>query len=156
MSRVLFAHGHLLRFDRKQLAIGKPYPPLATITAAAYVRSLGHEVALFDPTLDENTGGFADALANVQPDIVVLYDDVFNWFTKMCLGKMREAALAMIRQARAAGTLVVAAGHDAADAPSVYLAAGADYVIVGEGEITLGELLARTSAGGASGARGAP
>lgn len=152
MSRVLFAHGHLLRFDRKQLAIGKPYPPLATITAAAYVRSLGHEVALFDPTLDENTAGFANALANVQPDIVVLYDDVFNWFTKMCLGKMREAALAMIRQARAAGALVVVAGHDAADAPSVYLAAGADYVIVGEGEITLGELLARTSAVGRAGA----
>ena len=41
MGRVLFAHGHLLRFDRKQYAIGKPYPPLATITAAAYLRSLG-------------------------------------------------------------------------------------------------------------------
>jgi anaerobic magnesium-protoporphyrin IX monomethyl ester cyclase len=151
MSRVLFAHGHLLRFDRKQLAIGKPYPPLATITAAAYLRSLGHEVALFDPTLDENTARFAYALADVRPDIVVLYDDVFNWFTKMCLGKMREAALTMIRQARAAGALVVASGHDVADAPSIYLAAGADYVLVGEGEITLGELVARINAVGSSG-----
>ena len=33
----------------------------------------------------------------------MIYDDVFNWFTKMCLGRMREAALAMTRQARAAG-----------------------------------------------------
>jgi anaerobic magnesium-protoporphyrin IX monomethyl ester cyclase len=148
MSRVLFAHGHLLRFDRKQLAIGKPYPPLATITAAAYLRTLGHQVALFDPTLDEDTSRFANALAGARPDIVVLYDDVFNWFTKMCLGKMRQAALGMIRQARAAGARVIVSGHDAADAPSVYLAEGADFVVVGEAEVTLGELLARIDPGG--------
>src|SRR5262245_6133315 len=142
MARVLFAHGHLLRFDRKQYAIGKPYPPLATITAAAYLRSLGHEVALYDPMLDDDAGGFAPALARVRPDVVVIYDDVFNWFTKMCLGRMREAALGMIGSARSAGARVVVSGHDAADAPEVYLGAGADAVAVGEAEITLGEWLA--------------
>jgi anaerobic magnesium-protoporphyrin IX monomethyl ester cyclase len=142
MARVLFAHGHLLRFDRKQHAIGKPYPPLATITAAAYLRSLGHEVALYDPMLDDDTRGFAPALARARPEIVVIYDDVFNWFTKMCLGRMREAALGMIAAARGAGARVVVSGHDAADAPEVYLGAGADFVAVGEAEITLGELLA--------------
>jgi anaerobic magnesium-protoporphyrin IX monomethyl ester cyclase len=143
MARVLFAHGHLLRFDRKQHAIGKPYPPLATITAAAYLRSLGHDVALYDPMLDEDTSGFAPTLARVRPDMVVIYDDVFNWFTKMCLGRMREAALGMIASARAAGARVVVSGHDSADAPDVYLQGGADFIAVGEAEITLGELLAR-------------
>jgi anaerobic magnesium-protoporphyrin IX monomethyl ester cyclase len=143
MAGVLFAHGHLLRFDRKQWEIGKPYPPLATITAAAYLRSLGHEVALFDPMLDEDTSGFEQALRRSRPDVVVLYDDVFNWFTKMCLGRMRQAALGMIAKARAAGARVVVSGHDAADEPEAYLAAGADYVVVGEAEITLGELLGR-------------
>ncbi len=143
MSSVLFAHGHLLRFDRKQFAIGKPYPPLATITAAAYLRSLGHDVALYDPTLDEDTRGFAAVLARTAPAVLVLYDDVFNWFTKMCLSRMREAALDMVRQARAAGVRVVVSGHDAADAPQIYLQAGAEFVVVGEGELTLGELLAR-------------
>jgi anaerobic magnesium-protoporphyrin IX monomethyl ester cyclase len=146
MARILFAHGHLLRFDRKQYAIGKPYPPLATITAAAYLRSLGHEVALYDPMLDEDVRGFAPAVARVEPDVVVIYDDVFNWFTKMCLGRMREAALSMIAAARAAGARVIVSGHDAADAPEVYLNAGADFVAVGEAEITLGELLARMDA----------
>jgi len=146
MARVLFTHGHLLRFDRKQHAIGKPYPPLGTITAAAHLRALGHEVALFDPMLDDDISGFQTALKRVAPTLVVIYDDVFNWFTKMCLGRMREAALAMTRQARAAGARVVVSGHDAADTPDVYLAAGADYVIVGEGELTLGELAARLDA----------
>ena len=146
MARVLFTHGHLLRFDRKQHAIGKPYPPLGTITAAAHLRAGGHEVALFDPMLDDDISGFEAALRRVAPTLVVIYDDVFNWFTKMCLGRMREAALAMTRQARAAGARVIINGHDAADAPDVYLAAGADYVIVGEGELTLGELAARLDA----------
>jgi anaerobic magnesium-protoporphyrin IX monomethyl ester cyclase len=148
MSRLLFAHGHLLRFDAKQFAIGKPYPPLATITAAAYLRSLGHDVALYDPTLDDDTRGFAAALDRAQPQVLVLYDDVFNWFTKMCLSRMREAALEMIRQARARGVRVVVSGHDAADAPQVYLQAGAEFVVIGEGEITLGELLGRMSSDG--------
>jgi radical SAM superfamily enzyme YgiQ (UPF0313 family) len=159
MSRILFAHGHLLRFDSKQFAIGKPYPPLATITAAAYVRALGHDVALYDPTLDEDTRGFAAALDRARPEVLVLYDDVFNWFTKMCLSRMREAALEMIRQARARAVRVVVSGHDAADAPQVYLQAGAEFVVIGEGELTLGELLTRMSsppAGpAAAGAQGA-
>jgi anaerobic magnesium-protoporphyrin IX monomethyl ester cyclase len=146
MARVLFTHGHLLRFDRKQHAIGKPYPPLGTITAAAHLRARGHDVALFDPMLDDDITGWQAALKRIAPKLVVIYDDVFNWFTKMCLGRMREAALAMTRQARAAGARVIISGHDAADAPEVYLAAGADYVIVGEGELTLGELAARLDA----------
>ena len=124
MARVLFAHGHLLRNDAKQYAIGKPYPPLATLFAAAHLRALGHHVALFDPMLEEDTSGFAAALERVRPDFVVLYDDSFNWFTKMCLSRMREAAVGMIGAARAHGLPVVVAGHDAADEPETYLRAG--------------------------------
>jgi anaerobic magnesium-protoporphyrin IX monomethyl ester cyclase len=156
MARILFAHGHLLSFDRKQHAIGKPYPPLATITAAAHLRALGHDVSLYDPMLDDDTRGFAGALSRARADVVVIYDDVFNWFTKMCLGRMRAAALAMIAAARAAGARIVVSGHDAADAPDVYLDAGADYVIVGEAEVTLAELVAvLDAAGGGAGARDA-
>jgi anaerobic magnesium-protoporphyrin IX monomethyl ester cyclase len=149
VARILFAHGHLLRNDTKQYAIGKPYPPLATLFAAAHVRGQGHDVGLFDPTLDEDTRGFHAKLDSERPDVVVLYDDSFNWFTKMCLSRMREAAFAMVREARARGVPVIVAGHDAADDPESYLRAGASFVIVGEGEITLGELLAHLT-----GARG--
>jgi anaerobic magnesium-protoporphyrin IX monomethyl ester cyclase len=140
---VLFAHSHLLRYDRKQFAIGKPYPPLATLFAAAHLRAQGHQVALFDPMLDEDTSGFAAALERARPDLVVLYDDAFNWFTKMCLGNMRDAARAMTVEARARKVPVIVAGHDAADDPGAYLDAGAAFAVVGEAEITLGELVGR-------------
>ena len=151
MASVLFAHGHLLRFDDKQFAIGKPYPPLATLYAAAHLRAQGHEVALFDPMLDEDTSGFREALDRVRPDIVVLYDDAFNWFTKMCLGRMRVAARAMCAEAHARKLTVIVGGHDAADDPATYLDAGASFVVVGEAEITLGELTARIASAGPDG-----
>ncbi len=141
MARVLFAHGHLLCRDAKQFAIGKPYPPLATLFAAAQARKLGHEVALFDPMLDADTSGFAAAIERERPDVVVLYDDSFNWFTKMCLSKMRTAAFGMIGHAKARGLPVIVSGHDAAEEPEAYLRSGAAFVILGEGEVTLGELL---------------
>jgi len=143
VARVLFAHGHLLGNDPKQYAIGKPYPPLATLFAAAHARAQGHAVALYDPTLDADTSGFRSALDRERPDIVVLYDDSFNWFTKMCLSRMREAALAIVRDARARRVPVIVAGHDAADRPEATLRDGAAFVILGEGEETLVELLAR-------------
>ena len=124
MARVLFAHAHLLRHDAKQYAIGKPYPPLATLFAAAHVRALGHDVALYDPMLDDDMSGFPAALDGARPDVVVLYDDSFNWFTKMCLSRMREAAVSMIGEARARGLPVIVAGHDAADQPETYLRVG--------------------------------
>ena len=145
MPKVLFAHAHILRRDTKQFAIGKPYPPLATLFAAAHARALGHEVALFDPMLDDDTSGFRAALDRARPDVVVLYDDTFNWFTKMCLARMRDAARTMIDEAKARGLPVIVAGHDAADDPDAYLAAGAAFVIVGEGEITLGEISGSSS-----------
>ena len=147
MARILFAHAHLLQSDTKQHAIGKPYPPLATLFAAAHVRTKGHEVALYDPTLDADTRAFGGVLEHERPDVVVLYDDSFNWFTKMCLSRMRDAALGMITDARARGLQVIVAGHDAADDPETYLRAGAGAVLVGEGEITLGELLAHMFGG---------
>jgi anaerobic magnesium-protoporphyrin IX monomethyl ester cyclase len=143
VGRVLFAHGHLLRHDAKQFAIGKPYPPLATLFAAAHVRAAGHEVALYDPMLDDDVRGLAGAIERARPDVVVLYDDSFNWFTKMCLSRMREAAAVMIREARDRRLPVIVAGHDAADHPEPYFDAGAAFAIAGEGEVTLGDLLAR-------------
>lgn len=148
MARVLLAHAHVLAYDDKQAAIGKPYPPLATLFAAAKLRQSGHEVALFDPTLDQDARGFGAAIERARPDLVALCDDSFNWFTKMCLARMRASAKEMVATAHASGLPVVVAGHDSADEPSAYIEAGADFVIHGEAELTLAELVDGLSAKG--------
>src|SRR5215467_13350707 len=140
---VLLGQSYFLRFDPKLWAAMQPYPPLGTLYAASYLRDRGHSVGLFDAMLAESEAEWDQALAHTHPRIAVLYEDNFNYLSKMCLLRMREAAFAMIRMARERGCTVVAAGSDATDNAHKYLAAGADYVLIGEGEETLGDLLDR-------------
>ena len=51
----------------------------------------------------------------------------------------------MIRSAKRLGCEVLVCGSDASDHPETYLHAGADLVLLGEGEVTLGELVDRLS-----------
>ena len=121
----------------------QPYPPLGTLYAASTIRARGYEVALFDAMLAESEGEWAAALAREQPRYAVIYEDNFNYLSKMCLLRMRQAAFTMIGMARERGCTVIVCGSDATDHASEYLAQGANYVLLGEGEYTLGELLDR-------------
>jgi anaerobic magnesium-protoporphyrin IX monomethyl ester cyclase len=143
MLSILLGHSYFLRFDQKQLERAEPYPPLATLQVAAILRRAGHQVALFDAMLAEGTCDFAPALRTSRPQVVMLYEDTFNFLSKMCLGRMRLAACEMIALARRCGARVIAAGPDVSDAPEAYLAAGADVVLLGEGLAGLESLLAR-------------
>lgn len=151
MTEILFGQSYYLRFDPKLWRAMQPYPPLGTLYAAAYVRERGYPVALFDAMLAESDAQWDRALARVRPRFAVLYEDNFNYVSKMCLLRMREAALRMVAAAKARGSIVIVAGSDATDHAPVYLVGGADYVIIGEGEETLGELLDALT--GRSGAR---
>ncbi|HET9642559.1 MAG TPA: radical SAM protein, partial [Burkholderiaceae bacterium] len=143
MLSILIGHSYFLRLDRKQSALAKPYPPLATLQVAALLRRAGHEVALFDAMLAEDTQEFGTKMSHVRPQVVLFYEDNFNFLTKMCLGAMREAACQMIAHAHRAGARVIVASSDATDAPEPYLRAGADVVLRGEGLRALSALLAR-------------
>ena len=143
MLSILVCHSYFLRFDAKQVERGKPYPPLATLQCAALLRRAGHQVSLFDAMLAENLGEYERMLHSVLPQVVLLYEDNFNFLSKMCLGKMRSAACQMIAAARGTGARVIAAGSDVTDAPEPYLRAGADVALKGEGLPALLELLRR-------------
>src|SRR5882672_10258609 len=139
MLSILVCHSYYLRFDSKQQQRAKPYPPLATLQVAAILRNAGHEVSLFDAMLAEDFSRFERQLDVLRPQLVLFYEDNFNFLSKMCLGRMRRAACEMIGLARARGARLIAAGSDASDAPERYLAAGADAVLHGE---ALGALVA--------------
>jgi anaerobic magnesium-protoporphyrin IX monomethyl ester cyclase len=52
----------------------------------------------------------------------------------MCTTERRESAVAMIALAAARGCRIAVNGPDAADNPAIYLCAGADAIVLGEGE----------------------
>src|SRR3954469_15179299 len=99
MTDILMTHSYHLPYDRKQLRKMQPYPPLATLYAAAVLRQMGFSVAAFDTMLEDPEAGFPRALATHQPRVVVVYEDDFNFLSKMCLTRMREVAWGMAAQA---------------------------------------------------------
>lgn len=141
MSKILFSHSYYYPLDKKQWANNTPYPPLGTIYAAAYLRQQGHTVDLFDTNLRTDPLQIEFPLRQERPDFLVLYDDCFNYLTKMCLTTMREAALQMIGIGKEHGCVVIVNSSDSTDHYDKYLDAGADYIIGGEGEETLSELI---------------
>jgi anaerobic magnesium-protoporphyrin IX monomethyl ester cyclase len=143
MLSILVCHSYFLRFDPKQAERSKPYPPLATLQCAALLRRAGYQVSLFDAMLADDLGEYERALGSAHPQVVLLYEDNFNFLSKMCLAKMRSAACQMIGAAQRAGARVIAAGSDVSDAPEPYLRAGADIVLKGEGLPALLEVLRR-------------
>ena len=143
MLSILVCHSYFLRLDQKQIARAKPYPPLATLQVVSLLRDAGHRVAFFDAMLADGIEEYDQLLASQAPQLVLFYEDNFNFLSKMCLATMRRAACDMIGSARRAKARVIAAGPDVSDAPGPYLRAGADLALVGEGLSTLLELLPR-------------
>ncbi|HSA99684.1 MAG TPA: radical SAM protein [Anaerolineales bacterium] len=147
MTQILLGQSYFLRFDPKLWEAMQPYPPLGTLYAASYLRQHGYEVALFDAMLAESEKEWGEALDEHQPQYAILYEDNFNYLSKMCLLRMREAAFKMIDMAKSRGCTVILCGADATDHYQTYLVRGADYVLIGEGEETLVELLGQLSTG---------
>jgi anaerobic magnesium-protoporphyrin IX monomethyl ester cyclase len=143
MLSILVCHSYYLHLDQKQVLRAKPYPPLATLQVVALLRKAGHRVAFFDAMLAEAIDEYDRLLQAGQPQLVLFYEDNFNFLSKMCLGTMRRAACEMMASARRAGARVIAAGPDVTDAPGPYLRAGADLALIGEGLSTLFEVLPR-------------
>src|SRR5882724_12064068 len=141
MKKILFTHSYFLRFDPKQWETGLPYPPLGTLYAAACMREDGHEVACFDTMFSEHPDEIIPLLGNMRPDFLVIYDDGFNYLTKMCLTNMREAAFRMSRLAKQIGCTVIVSSSDSTDHYEQYISEGADFIILGEAELTLQELV---------------
>lgn len=147
MSNVLFTHSYFMKFDPKQWGLQQSFPPLGTLYSAALLREKGHRVTLFDVMFSDNPDEIIPVLERESPDILVICDDGFNYLTKMCLTNMRDAAFKMIEFAHKTGCIVVVSSSDSTDHFSEYLNKGADFIILGETEATLEELVQNISAG---------
>jgi len=143
VADLLLGQAYYLRFDPKLFQAQQPYAPLGTLYAASYLRERGHSVTLFDAMLAESVDEWEHALHTHRPRLAAIYEDSFNYLSKMCLSRMREAALDMIDRARQARVPVIVSGSDATDHAELYLRRGAAAVILGEGEITIADLADR-------------
>ncbi len=142
MAQVLLTHSYHLGYDPKQLRKMQPYTPIGTLYAASALRQNGITVSVFDSMLEDPSRTFDWILEKHQPKIVAVYEDDFNFLSKMCLTRMRDVAWEMAKAARAMGAVAIVHGSDSTDNPGLFLENGFDYVLCGETEETLVQLCA--------------
>ncbi|MEE9349310.1 MAG: radical SAM protein [Flavobacteriaceae bacterium] len=141
MTKVLFTTSYFYKMDAKQWQNQTPFLPLGTIYAASLLRENNFDVSLFDVGLKDNPSEIIPVLKEKKPQFLVIYDDGFNYLSKMCLTNMRDACFEMIAYGKEHNCTVIISSSDATDQSKLYLEKGADFVIYGEGENTLLELV---------------
>ncbi|MDZ4720934.1 MAG: radical SAM protein [Roseiflexaceae bacterium] len=131
MIDILLTHGYHLYEDPHELQVMRPYPPLGILSLSAYLKTRGVAVGMFDTTF-RSRQEFAEFVATERPPIVGIYANLMT----------RVNVLAAIQICKAAGALVIMGGPEPANYAEEYLQRGADVIVVGEGELTLEELVA--------------
>lgn len=142
MADVLVTHSYHLPYDPKQVRKMQPYMPLGMLYAASALQESGLSVAAFDSMLQAPDESLDALLKEHRPKLVVVYEDDFNFLSKMCLTRMRELAWRIAGAAHAAGAVAIVHGSDSTDHPLLFMQNGFDYVLCGEAEETLVRLCA--------------
>ncbi len=126
----LLTHGFFLRDDPKELQIMKPYAPLGILYLASHLRARGFDIEVFDTTFS-SWPEYQNLLTRWRPSVLGVYANLMT----------RGTVLRMVRAAKEAGWKTVVGGPEPGAYAAEYLQAGADLVVIGEGEGTLEELL---------------
>jgi anaerobic magnesium-protoporphyrin IX monomethyl ester cyclase len=127
---ILLTHGYFLYEDPKELQIMKPYPPLGILYICAHLRSKGLSIEVFDSTFSSRRQLF-ELLQQGPPSILGIYANLMT----------RPNVVEILRVAKNAGWKTIVGGPEPSAYTDEYLAAGADVIVIGEGEVTLEELV---------------
>ena len=133
---LLLTHGYFLHEDPKELQIMKPYPPLGILYICSHLRSKGYAVEVFDSTF-QTRAGLRERLMAETPSVLGIYANLMT----------RSNVVSILREAKQTGWKTVVGGPEPGAYVDEYLDAGADVVVLGEGELTVEELLASWRAG---------
>jgi radical SAM superfamily enzyme YgiQ (UPF0313 family) len=130
MPDLLLTHGYFLFEDPKELQIMKPYPPLGILYLCSHLRRKGFDVDVFDTTFSTRDLLFR-YLVSEKPSVLGVYANLMT----------RKNVIEILRVARKAGWQTVVGGPEPGAYALEYLQSGADFVVFGEGEVTMEELL---------------
>ena len=130
---VLLTHAYYLSDDPKEQQIMKPYPPLGQLYISGYLNEHGIENYVFDTTFYSQKQQL-DFILKKQADLVAIYT---NLMTKVEVIKL----IKILKTDAAYGfPEIVLGGPDVTYNLENYLKAGAQYLIIGEGEESMAEL----------------
>ncbi len=137
MPDLLLTHGYFMFDDPKELQVMKPYAPLGILYLCSHLRQKGFDVDVFDTTFSSRDVLFHH-LRTEKPSVLGVYANLMT----------RKNVIDILRVAREAGWRTVVGGPEPGAYAQEYLESGADFVVFGEGEITMEELLRALRDGG--------
>jgi len=136
MPDLLLTHGYFVYEDPKELQIMKLYAPLGILYLCSHLRQKGFDVEVFDTTFSSREFLFQH-LRTEKPSVLGIYTNLMT----------RSNVIEIINVAREAGWITVVGGPEPGSYALEYLQSGADFVIFGEGEVTMEELLTALRSG---------
>jgi len=137
MPDILLTHGYFLHEDPKEMQIMKPYPPLGILYICSHLRSRGFTVEVHDSTFSTQEA-LHKRLREETPTILGVYANLMT----------RPKVVKILGEAKRHGWKTIAGGPEPGAYVEEYLRAGADVVVMGEGELTIEELLPILRGGG--------
>lgn len=129
-TELLLTHGYFLMEDPKELQIMKPYPPMGILYICSHLRTKGYAVDVFDSTFSTRQQ-LIDRLHSETPAILGIYANLMT----------RPNVVKVLKEAKQAGWKTIVGGPEPGAYVDEYLQEGADIVVLGEGELTLEEIL---------------
>lgn len=130
MPDLLLTHGYFLYEDPKEIQIMKPYAPLGILYLCSHLRNKGFDVEVFDTTFSSRDQLFQH-LRTEKPSVLGIYANLMT----------RKNVIEILKVASEAGWTTIVGGPEPGAYAQEYLEQGADFVILGEGELTTEELL---------------
>lgn len=132
--KLLLTHGYFLYEDPKEQAIMRPYPPLGMLYVSAWLEQHDYPNEVFDSTFSSFDQLKAYLLEH-QPQYIGVYTNLMTRIRVMELVSFIRATDAL------KNTVVILGGPEVKNNASDFLQHGVDFLIVGEGESTMLELV---------------
>jgi radical SAM superfamily enzyme YgiQ (UPF0313 family) len=129
---ILFTHAYYLSDDPKEQKIMKPYPPLGLLYVSGYLKSKNISNDVFDTTFSNQTTQL-EFILEKKPKVICIYT---NLMTKIEVIKLMR----ILKTETYNFPKIVLGGPDVTYNVENYLKAGADFLVIGEGEETTFEL----------------
>lgn len=129
---ILLTHCYFIQDDEKEQEIMRPYPPLGILYLSGYLEEQGIENEVYDTTFSSKQD-FRLYLLHHKPHIIGIY---VNLMTKLNV-------LETIRfvKENLPDTVIILGGPEVRYSAENFLRYGADYIVIGEGEETMAELV---------------
>ncbi len=129
---ILLTHCYFLGDDEKEKQIMRPYPPLGILYISGYLEEQGIQHEVYDTTFSSKRA-FRTYLLTHKPRLIGIY---VNLMTKLNV-------LETIRflKENLPDTIIILGGPEVRYSAENFLRFGADYIVIGEGEETMTELI---------------